>query len=38
MYQQNNQALLTYWNEVRGNRTAPKRVEITPSAIGPILP
>lgn len=38
MYQQNNQALLTYWNKVRGNRTAPKRVEITPSAIGPILP
>lgn len=38
MYQKNNQDLLSYWNNVRGKRTAPKRVEITPSAISHILP
>ncbi len=38
MYQQENQDLLDYWNSVRGNRIAPKRVEIIPSAIGHILP
>lgn len=38
MYQQKNQDLLNYWNSVRGNRIAPKRVEIIPAAIGHILP
>lgn len=31
------QILYTYWNEVRGNRLAPRRFEIEPSRIAPIL-
>jgi len=33
-----NDDLLAYWNEVRAGRPCPKRIEITPSAIAPILP
>ncbi len=38
MVLQNNKELLTYWNKVRAGRPAPKRTEITPSAISPMLP
>lgn len=31
------QILYTYWNDVRGNRLAPRRFEIEPSRIAPIL-
>lgn len=31
-------ALYTYWNEVRGNRVAPRRFEIEPARLAPILP
>lgn len=30
--------LYTYWNEVRGDRKAPRRFEIEPARIAPILP
>ena len=33
-----NQALYTYWNEIRGDRLAPKRFEIEPSRIAGMLP
>jgi hypothetical protein len=32
------QALYAYWNEVRGERIAPQRLEIQPARIGSILP
>jgi hypothetical protein len=32
------QALFAYWNELRGNRLAPKRFEIEPSCISGYLP
>ncbi len=32
------QSLLTYWNDLRGDRPAPKRFEIEPSAIAHYLP
>ncbi len=32
------QTLYSYWNEVRGDRMAPRRFEIEPSLIGGILP
>lgn len=32
------QTLYSYWNEVRKDRMAPRRFEIEPSQIGPILP
>ena len=38
MGQQNNKDLLNYWNMVRRGRRAPKRIEITPSEITPLLP
>lgn len=31
-------ALFSYWNEIRGNRVAPRRFEIEPSRIAAILP
>lgn len=30
--------LFTYWNEVRGNRVAPRRFEIEPARLAPVLP
>ena len=33
-----NKALYAYWNEIRGDRLAPKRFEIEPSRIAGILP
>lgn len=33
-----NSTLFAYWNEVRGNRIAPKRFEIEPSQIAEVLP
>lgn len=38
MQRQDNKQLLTYWNSVRAGRQAPKRTEITPAAISPMLP
>lgn len=38
MVLQQNKELLDYWNLVRQGRQAPKRIEITPSAISHILP
>ena len=38
MVQQQTQDLLNYWNQVRQGRQAPKRIEITPSDISPLLP
>jgi hypothetical protein len=32
------QALYAYWNEMRGDRVAPQRLEIQPARIGAILP
>jgi hypothetical protein len=32
------QALFNYWNEMRGDRVAPQRLEIQPARIGAILP
>ena len=32
------QALFDYWNEMRGDRVAPQRLEIQPARIGAILP
>ncbi len=32
------QALYAYWNEIRGERIAPQRLEIQPARIGAILP
>jgi hypothetical protein len=37
MKQKTTQILYTYWNELRAGRLAPKRLEIEPSRIGPIL-
>ncbi len=31
------QTLYTYWNETRAGRIAPRRLEIEPSALGPVL-
>jgi hypothetical protein len=38
MRQKTNQILYSYWNEVRGERVAPRRFEIEPSRIASILP
>ena len=38
MKQKINQTLYAYWNEVRQDRIAPRRFEIEPSQIAPILP
>ncbi len=38
MVLKHNKELLDYWNQVRQGRQAPKRIEITPSAISHILP
>jgi hypothetical protein len=38
MIQPTNQILFGYWNEVRGERLAPRRFEIEPSRIATILP
>jgi hypothetical protein len=38
MKEQTSQHLYAYWNEVRGDRIAPRRFEIEPSRIAPILP
>lgn len=38
MIQSENEDLLNYWNKVRKGRSAPKRIEISPSAISSILP
>jgi hypothetical protein len=38
MKQHISQTLYAYWNEVRGNRLAPKRFEIEPSCLAEILP
>lgn len=38
MKQSTNQILLGYWNEVRGERLAPRRFEIEPARIATILP
>ena len=37
MKQKSNQTLFSYWNDVRGDRMAPKRFEIEPSQIAGIL-
>jgi hypothetical protein len=38
MKQKTNQILFDYWNEVRGDRMAPRRFEIEPARIAAILP
>ncbi|MGE5511597.1 MAG: PAS domain-containing protein [Bacteroidota bacterium] len=38
MKQRTNQILYSYWNEVRGNRIAPRRFDIEPARIAAILP
>ena len=38
MRQRTSQILYAYWNEVRGERLAPRRLEIEPSRIATILP
>lgn len=38
MNQTTNQILFAYWNEVRGDRVAPRRFEIEPARIATILP
>ena len=38
MKHQTSQILYAYWNEVRGNRIAPRRFDIEPARIGSILP
>ena len=38
MKQKTSQILYAYWNEVRGNRIAPRRFDIEPARIGAILP
>lgn len=38
MQQRTSQILYSYWNDVRGERLAPKRFEIEPARIAPILP
>jgi hypothetical protein len=38
MRQKTNQILFAYWNDVRGNRMAPRRFEIEPARIAAILP
>jgi hypothetical protein len=37
MKQRTNQTLFAYWNDLRRERIAPRRLEIEPSRIGPIL-
>jgi len=37
MKQRTIQTLYAYWNDLRGRRIAPRRLEIEPSRIGPIL-
>lgn len=37
MKQRTSQSLYEYWNEVRGSRLAPRRFEIEPARIAPIL-
>lgn len=38
MREKTTRTLYSYWNETRGNRTAPRRFEIEPSRIAEILP
>ena len=38
MKQRSSQILYAYWNEVRGDRIAPRRLEIEPARIATILP
>ena len=38
MQQRTSKILYSYWNDVRGTRLAPKRFEIEPARIAPILP
>lgn len=38
MRHQTTQALYAYWNETRGDRVAPQRLEIQPARIGTLLP
>jgi hypothetical protein len=38
MKQKTSQILYAYWNDVRGTRVAPRRFEIEPARIAPILP
>ena len=38
MKQKTNQILFAYWNDVRGERLAPRRFEIEPARIASILP
>ena len=38
MKAQTSQTLYLYWNQIRGDRLAPRRFEIEPSEIAPILP
>lgn len=38
MKHKTSQVLYAYWNEVRGNRIAPRRFDIEPARIGSILP
>ena len=38
MQQRTNQILFAYWNDVRGERLAPRRFEIEPARIATILP
>jgi hypothetical protein len=38
MKHKNNQALFEYWNSVRGDRVAPRRFDIEPGRLGPVLP
>ena len=38
MKHKNNQALFDYWNSVRGDRVAPRRFDIEPGRLGPVLP
>ena len=37
MQQRTNQVLYAYWNDVRGDRLAPRRFDIEPSQIGTVL-
>lgn len=38
MQQKTSQILYAYWNEVRGSRMAPRRLDIEPGGIAPVLP
>ena len=37
MQQRTNQVLYAYWNDVRGDRIAPRRFDVEPSQIGAVL-